>query len=379
MDTKIFATKTEHVKTSFPKLEGTHIMGIDMGYSGPKCVYENGYFIFPNYCQKLTKELFSELNKNDIVYEDLESHDKYCVGDMAYRSLTSDSVVEEDALFGRNHYLHPNFLVTFRAALGKALWEIDTDGSDVFIQTGLPPAYIANDSVYLTNVIAQRHHFLLTIGKETKEFDVTITEDNMDIMYQPMGTFYSAVIDSNGNPTRNFKTYMSSNLIVLDGGFGTLDKFLIQANQLMGKDTNTNLGMRRVLEETRRLIQKELKTDVSIPAMQQILKNGKVKVINRALMKETEEPISEYLNKANDMVMAEAFESIKDYVFDIKYLIITGGTGAAWFDYFKSRLSGLSSLEVIPGNINTPEMSTVYTNARGYYMYRYISSKKSKR
>ena len=378
MDTKLFATKTEHKLVPFPKIDGLHIVGLDMGYSGPKCIYEDGYFVFPNFCKKLAGELFNDLNKNDMLYEDLETGETYCVGDMAYRSITSDAVVEEASLFGRNHYLHPSFLVSFRTAFGKALWNKNTDGSDVIIQTGLPPAYIAKDSPYLKSTCLGRHHYKLTIGKETKEFDFTLLEENFFIMYQPMGTYYSTVIDQNGNPTKDYKTYMNSNLLVCDGGFGTWDKFLIQANQLI-KDTNPTLGMKRVLEETRKLIQKELGAEVSIPAMQEILKSGKVKVMDRVLIKDVYYPISEYLEKANDMVKEEAFESIKDCVFDIKYLIMTGGTGLAWYPYFKERLAGVSSLQVIPGNYNTEDMSIVYANARGYYMYRYMMLKKAKR
>ena len=36
MDTKAFATRTENRQFLFPKIDGTHILGIDMGYSGPK-------------------------------------------------------------------------------------------------------------------------------------------------------------------------------------------------------------------------------------------------------------------------------------------------------------------------------------------------------
>ena len=149
-----------------------------MGYSGPKCVHEDGYFIFPNYCQKVTGELFGELGRDDMVYEDMESGVQYCVGNMAYRSITTNTRVDENSYFNRNHYLHPSFLVVFRSVLGKALWNKETDGSDVFIQTGLPPAYIVRDSDYLRSVCVGRHHFKLTVGRITKEFDITISNEN---------------------------------------------------------------------------------------------------------------------------------------------------------------------------------------------------------
>lgn len=372
MDTKAFATRTENRQFLFPKIDGTHILGIDMGYSGPKCVHEDGYFIFPNYCQKLSGELFGELGKDDMVYEDLETGVKYCVGNMAYRSITTNTRIDENSLYTRNHYLHPSFLVVFRTVLGKALWNKETDGSDVFLQTGLPPAYITRDAAYLKSVCIGTHHFRLTIGKTTKEFNITITEDHFDIMYQPMGTYYSTVINSDGHWSKDYKIYRKANVMVLDGGFGTWDRFVVQNNQLSSLDTDTNLGMLRVLEETRKLLQNEFGADISIPEMQQVLRTGKVKVRDFVLMQDKEYPISTYLEKANNMVCAEAFGSVKDFVFDVKRIIMTGGTGAAWCNYFKERLKGISGLKVVPGNVNEPTMPIVYINARGYYLYRYM-------
>mgnify|MGYP004620591587 CR=1 len=379
METKVFATRTENKQFPFPKNNKVHILGIDMGYSGPKCIHEDGYFIFPNYCQKLAGELFGELGNDDMVYEDLETGTKYCVGNMAYRSITTNTRVDENALFNRNHYLHPSFLVIFRTVLGKALWDKETDGSDVFIQTGLPPAYIVKDSAYLKAACIGRHQFRLSIGKETKSFDITISEEMFHIMYQPMGTYYSTIINNDGNPSKEFKVYKRSNIMVLDGGFGTWDRFMIQNNQLTSKDTDTNLGMLRVFEETRKLLQEELGADISIPEMQQVLRSGKVKVRDFVMMQDREYPIEEYLRKANKKVCAEAFDSIKDFVFDVNRIIMTGGTGAAWCDYFIDRLKSVSGLKVVPGNINAPGMPIVYINARGYYLYRYMLMKNSEK
>ena len=370
MDTRSFSTKTERRVKENPRVNGTRIIGLDIGYSGPKGFHENGNFRFPNFCQKMTGEQFGELNKNEIIYEDLETGDKYYVGDIATKSLREDSVVTEDSLFGRNHYLHPNFLVVTRTALAFSLWDgAATDGSNLFIQTGLPPAYLAKDELYLRNVLQQRHHFAVTAGKERKVFDITLNKEQIDVMYQPMGTFYSIVFDNDGKMTPAVKDYMNSNLLLFDGGFGTLDKFLVCGKELKIKDTNSNLGMRRLLDETRKLILEDIGVDISIPAMQTCLKTGEVKKTDIINLKVDSYSIDGYLEKANELVREEAFESIKDYVFDIKYLIMSGGTGAAWCDYFKERLKGISSLKVIPGNQGS-NLPMVYANARGYYMYR---------
>ena len=374
MNTKEFSTNSEYVTKHNTNTKGLHIIGLDMGYSAPKCVHENGHFIFPNYCKKITGEMFGELNKSDLIYVDLETGDKYCVGDMAIASLTEDSVVAEEAMYGRNHYLHPNFKIMYHVALGLALWDITTDGSDVFIQTGLPPAYITKDKPYLRSVLEGHHVFDVFMGSQKRHFDVTITAENVDVMYQPMGTYNSIIFDDFGNPVKEAPSFARSKLLVLDGGFGTLDKFFVSANQLEKRETDANLGMKRVLEETRNMMKRDFGIEVSIPAMQQCLKSGKVKVIDITTFSTREYEIGDYLEQANAIVREEALDSIKDYIaMGMKYLFITGGTGAAWYDFFKDKLEA-TGIKVIAGNENT-SLPMVYANARGYYMYRLNMSK----
>lgn len=367
MNTQNFSTKNEYKTKENAHVAGIHIIGLDLGYSAPKCVHENGNFVFPNYCKKIMGEIFGELSKSDLVYAD--DTDRYCVGAMALASLTEDSVVAEDALFGRNHYLHPHFKVIYRTSLGLALWNVETNGGDVFVQTGLPPAYITKDEPYLRSVIEGHHVFDLTMGQTTKHFDLTISKENVDVMYQPMGTYNSIIFNDNGTPVVNAPSFARAKLLVVDGGFGTFDKFFVNSNQLEQRDTNPNLGMKRILEEARAAIRRDLGAEVSLPAMQACLRTGTVKVMDLATLTANKYDITNYIVDANEMVRGEALDSIKDYVAQgIKYLFITGGTGAAWYPYFKEKLSPVG-IEVIPGNANTT-LPMIYANARGYYMYR---------
>ena len=64
---------------------------------------------------------------------------------------------------------------------------------------------------------------------------------------------------------------------------------------------------------------------------------------------------------------------MQDYgnLMDYQYLLVTGGTGESRFNQIKERLSGLSKLEVIPGNLNTPDLPFAYSNVIGYYDIRH--------
>ena len=370
MNTSSYATRSEWKAGKHnPTVAGKHIIGLDMGYSAPKGFYESGNFVFPNFCEKINGDLFGKLPANAMIYENAEG-ERYFVGAAATRGLSEDSVVSEDALYGRNHYLHPEFRVMFETALGMALWAVSTNGEDVFLQTGLPPAYKVKDDPYLRSVMAGTHDFTLTIRGISKHFDITLKDDQIDIMSQPMGTLNSILFNDDGSYSNIAGDIMRNNILVFDAGFRTLDTFFIQNNELKDQTTSASLGMHRILDETRKMISEELGVQVSIPAMQKILTTGYVNVNDLVTLSQKSYSIEEYLNRATNIVCSEALETLKDYIFQIRYLVMTGGTSEVLIDTFSERLRGVSNLTILRGRENS-SLPTFYANARGYYMSRY--------
>jgi len=349
------------------KFANKHIIGLDLGYSAPKGYHENGEFIFPNYCKKLAGELQGELSNDDMIYTDIETGDKYVVGSMALKSMTSDTVVAEDALYGRNHYLSKDFKVMFETSLGLACWDLTTTGEDLFLQTGLPPAYLETDSPYLRSVLEGEHNFTLRVGKDSKSFSITLLANQIDIMPQPMGTLNSLLFNNAGNPTR--ADLLKSDVLIVDAGFGTLDTFFIHANQIEGKNTDSSLGMKRILTETRDLIRSELGINVSIPAMQKVLKTGEVEKIDLISFTTKKYKIDEYLKRAVKKVEDETFDFIKQYAFNVEYIILTGGTTETYRQDFIEKLTGIGK-KVLMGNENCSHLPVVFANSRGYYYSR---------
>ncbi|SDW83195.1 plasmid segregation protein ParM [Lachnospiraceae bacterium KHCPX20] len=365
-----FATKSEWFRCENPRKDNKHVIGLDMGYSGAKGFYEDGYFCIPNFSVQIQGELFGEPREDDILYEDLQTHKKYFVGRAAIESLNTESVTDEGNLFGREHYMSSNFLIMARTALGLALWDVKTEGKDILLQTGLPPAFLSGDEVYIRYVFEREHIFKLSVGKTTKRFHFTLKKDNIDVMKQPMGTFYSVAFDTNAKITKTGMSLFKSNTIIFDGGFGTLDKFVLMNNGRQAvSDTQPQLGMKRVFEEARQMIQTELGISISIPGLQNCLKTGVVEKVDRIKMDFEEYPIQKYIDKANTLVQKEAMEYIKNDIFNARYLIMTGGTGAAWYDDFKMWVDKTMKgrCQVMEGNEGTG-ISNIYANARGYYM-----------
>ena len=63
---------------------------------------------------------------------------------------------------------------------------------------------------------------------------------------------------------------------------------------------------------------------------------------------------------------------------DMDYLVVTGGTGEAWWYMIKEEFKGLKSLTVLSGNENS-DLPFTFSNVRGYYFYLYRSLKNKRK
>ena len=90
--------------------------------------------------------------------------------------------------------------------------------------------------------------------------------------------------------------------------------------------------------------------------------------------------ISEILEEKNRDVCMRAVNKIRSMyndLLDMDYLVVTGGTGEAWWDMIKNEFQGLRSLTVVPGN-DTSNLPFTFSNVRGYYFHLYRTVKKKK-
>lgn len=379
MDTNSFRTRTIFMDRKHPSVSEKWIMGIDIGYSSVKVFAPNGYYSFPSYAIKVDSEQgkISEIKNTDIVFKNLLTNEIWYVGALAQNLIDSDDTSESiNTLYNRHRYYSPMFNVikSVGLALGMSKNEFgDPSGKPFYIQTGLPPKYITSDEEDLKNSFLGEYHFLLKIGNNPfKEYHFTINEENMaKIIPQPMGTLMSISMDQNGEMLPISNSYMSSNTLVFDPGFGTLDIYDIRNGVPFPPETFDTLGMKQVLKETSNMILAKFGKEIPVPAMQKYLETGTINVFNKKLMKSEFKEFDYILKEANEKVCAEAIEKIKNtynFLIDYRYLIITGGTGAAWSPYIREHFKNMETLTIVAGNQND-DLPYIFSNVRGYYMY----------
>lgn len=378
LNTKKFRTRQEFHKKTSPK--GKHyIIGLDAGYSAMKVYYENGYFCFPSFTKAVTENQLTVPGPNDILYKDIETGEMYMIGKTAQEMVSStDTNDTEGELFSRKRYTQKSFQILCTVAIALALPE-KKDNRELLIQTGLPTAYVEGDSEALKRALLKKHNFEIKFGMQPwKPYHFDLKYENIYIMPQPAGSLYSTLIRSNGEYMPDAKDFLFNNVLILDIGAGTGDIYGIKSRTIVCRESVDNIGMRAVLKNTSQHILDELNEDIRLSALQKNLETGTVVYVDEEEMQTEEKSLAQYLEKANQEVFQKAMEKTKGITNafrDYKYLIVGGGTGEAWYEMIQQYLSKMRTLQIIPSNRNDT-LPFIYSNVRGYYLYRYCLDKR---
>lgn len=374
MNTAKFRIPQEIVERENAHLTNTWVMGIDVGFSSLKGFCPNKYYSVPSYISRLDRMLTAPADE-DIYYEDKSG--LYLVGASALRQVHDDDTSNSDAdLFARNRYSTKKFQIM--VAVGLALGLMDgkygkhVQDMPIRIQTGLPTAYMApKDIAAIKKVFSDKHEFRIKLGGEQwYDFQINVPEENISVIAQPSGTLYSILIDRNGNYVPEARNILCSNILIVDAGFGTFDPYAMIDRKLVVKESIPDMGMLRILRETSKMFSTACGEEIRVPALQKYLEKGYKDCVDEENMNSKSIYISEYLKEANRKVCMESIESIKqstNYLRGYDILVVTGGTGAAWFEIYKEYFKGMRNLQVLPGNKND-SIPMYYANVRGYYM-----------
>ena len=383
MDTKKFRTGTDIIERDNGKLNGIWPIGLDLGYSGVKMLAPNKAARFPSYAVRIDEEIqyLTGAPDNSIMYRDNKSGEMWLVGELAQAQMVGTvSDESERAMYGRDRYDDPMFNVVSATGLGvsrlaTSYGKAATDR--IIIQTGLPESYL-EDTPMLKDALAKDYDFALKMGNRPWEnFSFKVDESDVYVMSQPKGSLFSVCMQKDGSFHSDVNRYLSSNVIIFDPGFGTFDIFIVNNGAVVKGETAQNLGMRRVFHDTVLSIKDKYGISIAVPAMQKYLETGTVRSIDRKTLKSMEYPFGDDLAAASEKVCDEAisrmFKAIGgvEKIIDYNYLVITGGTGDAWLETIKDKLKNVETLKIIPANQNDPELALLYSNARGYYYYRF--------
>ena len=381
-----FKTKTMIKAKVSPSVDGKFLVGIDVGYSGCKVFSQNKVALFPRYAREIDGELISATYEDtDIWYQDAKTKQIWAVGETAIGMMSSRETNDNSvSMYSRSCYEDPMFLVILRTGIAIGMMKNkfgDSADKELFVETGLPAAYMM-DEYALREAFCQDHEFAIKVGNNHwQKFHFMLDDDHVFVTSQPKGTLYSSIISESGAFVENSSKMLKSRTLIFDAGFNTLDL----VRNMNGVIDNTcvsydDLGMKEVFIETVNAIEKKYHEHIEIPYMQYVLRTGILQGYDRKSRSTVEIDIAGLLEEKNRDVCYKAIKKIRSMyndLLDMDYLVVTGGTGEAWWHIIKDEFKGLRSLTVLSGNENS-DLPFTFSNVRGYYFYLYRTVKKKK-
>jgi plasmid segregation protein ParM len=359
-------------------------LALDIGYSSVKGMSPNSVYCFPSFARELGDSKFvGSVYKSDIFYKDANGNE-WIVGAAAQAMVNRDDTLDStNTLYSRKRYYKPMFLVLARVGMALGMTSNSAGspkGHDIIFQTGLPPNYLDDDAPLLIEALEGRHVFSVKLGlSDWEDYDITLDRDNIGIIEQPMGAVVSASKTNDGTTITGVtgRPIVEDNILVFDGGFGTLDTISIGNRRHDKSSVNTfdDLGMKAVYKLLREQLRLKYGINIVIHAIPQILETGYAIKRNRKTMTDEKIKIRELLAACNEAVCNQAIERINaEYDDLIKYdhLLLSGGTSAAWEDIIRDKYKNVS-INVVSANQHD-DIDPIYSNVRGYYLYSALSS-----
>ena len=388
MDIKNYKTSSEMIERRMPKINGNNqykgktVIALDGGYSAVKGVSPDRAFIFPSYAKKIDKELKAIyiVDSLDIQYRNNKTGEIWLVGQAAqnFMDQTDLESTTDASLYTR--YRYDSDVYKTIMSTGLALGCIGANDNEIYLQTGLPATYKDRDADKLIKALAGNYDISIKFGSTPwLDFKFDLPEDHIFVMEQPQGTLCGCTYNKDGVVTNMGKQIITSNTLILDIGFGTEDIFSIKSGYKGTHQTYSDTGMRAVFEETLKEVSKSAPIDIKVFEIQKYLENGELPYFDPDTFSSSTVPFDEILDRKNKELCTKSVKRLmQEYgnLIDYKYLIVTGGTGESRFEQIKSMLSGLDHLQIIPGNMHSPELSFTYSNVLGYYIYRFSKVKK---
>ena len=383
INTKAFKTRSEIIEKKLPRINGNNqykgktIVALDIGYSGVKGASPNRVFTFPSYAKKTPKDLdvVGKVRPSDIQLRNDKTGECWLVGQAAETMMDQVDIesTTDASLYTRYRYDSEVFKVLAMTGMALGLWGTGS-GNDIYLQTGLPATYKDRDEGKIVSALCGDYAVSIKVGSgDWVPFQFTLDENHIDVMEQPQGTLCATAYD-NGVVSQMGKDILRSNSIILDIGFGTEDIFSIRSGYKNAHQTYSDTGMRAVFEAVIKQLQADHKNyalETKIFELQRYMENGEVPYFDADEFQMHNLPFADILEEKNREICDKSIRRLmQDYgnLVGYNYLIVTGESR---FEQIKEMLSGLPTLQVLPGNLNTQDLAFSYSNVMGYYMLRH--------
>ena len=358
-------------------------IAVDPGFDSMKVVANGIVFKFPFNVVETDERKMTDYRLRDdfMLYQD-SNGGTYRVGQYA-RELVFDNKSKVDSFYTEQRFISEEFQVGLNTAIALAIEKnglCDNQSDlDIYLMVALPHGCRETYAPTIIGLAAGIHKFKLRCGQcKDKVFRYRISEKNVFTVSQTIAAILGETSDDAGNVDEDKFFYLSNGpTLVLDGGYYTMGMVVVSRGGSVD-ESKTESDTQHAMSNVNQLIAdaiKDKRPDINHYAIEYLLSkddgiirymaDGKAAAIDvhelrRDKVKEVCTSLINYLdNKYNNLL-------------DFKYVLVTGGTGAAFYkqllDFYSSAgLLDSEHLMLTTGMLNDKQYPVEFAITIGAY------------
>lgn len=346
-------------------------ISLDPGYDGVKVTAEGLTFDFPSVVVDITgkeENFIAGFSKKNYILSHYIPNRSHLLGEHAEMLILENDIeraFEEKAgmLDSYEKFSTQDSEITLITAIGMSLIRVsqfrekhnigpqidltkpinEDSKLKIFVSVALPHDAVDKAWPGIKQKLVGRKQFAIETENGRFDLDFTIEEGHCQATSQVIDAFIGTIIDDNGNYYSEveedvFLTELPA--VVIDGGFKTTADFGLTKNLMVeNAKSEFDYSMSIVYKNVAKRIKQDYERDVKYYQLKAILKNddGKIMVIDENdRSKEVDiKPLLEEEKRKIAHVYIEHICNKYNNLLNHKKLIIGGGTGAAFYPYFK--------------------------------------------
>lgn len=370
------------------------LIAIDPGFDAMKVIANGIHFKFPFSAVETDERKMSDYGgrKEFILYKD-RSGATWRVGQYA-RTLMYENKSQQDdptaKLYTEERFISPEATVGILSAIAKA---IDMTGLyneqadlDIRLIVALPHSVRNKYAPTVAGLVSGAQRFYMTFDDgEEKEYRFNIVEQNVLTVSQTIAAILGETSDDNGYIDESKYHYLANGpTLVVDGGYYTMGLVPVSRGGSVDDDhaeSNTNYAMKNVNLGVAKEIA-DTRPDIKHYSVEYLLSQGESEI--RYMDKGQNKVVSIDLSVIREKKLQNVCNNFIRYLnkkyndlIDFRYVLVTGGTGAAFFSQLLAYYKGTGVMDeahmllthpVLSGNELPIEFSVVtgaYKGLRG--------------
>lgn len=370
------------------------LIAIDPGFDAMKVIANGIHFKFPFSAVETDERKMSDYGgrKEFILYKD-RSGATWRVGQYA-RTLMYENKSQQDdptaKLYTEERFISPEATVGILSAIAKA---IDLTGLyneqadlDIRLIVALPHSVRNKYAPTVAGLVSGAQRFYMTFDDgEEKEYRFNIVEQNVLTVSQTIAAILGETSDDNGYIDESKYHYLANGpTLVVDGGYYTMGLVPVSRGGSVDDDhaeSNTNYAMKNVNLGVAKEIA-DTRPDIKHYSVEYLLSQGESEI--RYMDKGQNKVVSIDLSVIREKKLQNVCNNFIRYLnkkyndlIDFRYVLVTGGTGAAFFSQLLAYYKGTGVMDeahmllthpVLSGNELPIEFSVVtgaYKGLRG--------------